>query len=100
MDKVQSLEKSKKQSMENDLCGIPLTSSHFTKYTSLQHYCTNNTCIHTNTSTGICLSTEKQNNTHATKSHISTLVWRKHRFLRDVKLIYIWTHYKHTVIPD
>lgn len=46
------------------------------KYTSLDHYL-NNTCIHTKTSTGICLSTTRQNKTcitHTTKRPVSTLV--------------------------
>lgn len=86
--------------MTNDLSGIPLTSSHRTKYTSLHHY-VNNTCIHTNTSTGICLSTVKQNKTHithTTKRPVSTLVsflnkmWGNHRSLRDVKHLFIWAH--------
>lgn len=74
--KVLISENSRKQAMTNDLRGIPLTSSHCTKYTSLHHYL-NNTRIHTNTSTGICLSTVRQNKTHitdATKRPVSTLV--------------------------
>lgn len=81
--------------------GAPLISTN----SSTVHYTSHSTCIQTNTSTGICLSTVKQNKpriTHTAKRSISTLasflhgIWGETtRSHRDSRHVHIWQRCKH-----